>query len=394
MKLRMRKTTTLQMLLMGLGLLFVVALVLYGVIASRAAQAQAQSGRLITVHDRGQETSFLTEEETLGAALQAAGIAVTERDAVEPGLDEKLVASDYQVNVYRSRPVTVVDGSTRQKVITPYQTAERIAQDAGITLYPEDIATLKQSSNLLEGAGLEMRIDRAQLVTFDLYGSIAEIRTQAETVGQLLIEKDIDLSSNGRTSPDRDTRVTAGMTIRVWREGTQTVSMEEAVPFEVERIEDADREVGYRSVQTPGKDGKRSVSYAITTINGIEADRTEIGSIMLEEPTKQVEVIGTKPAHLPYTGGGTKTEWLAASNIPEESWGYADYMVTRESSWNPNAVNRSSGACGLAQALPCSKVGPDPFNPVVSLNWMNNYVNGRYGGWANAYAFWTKNHWY
>ncbi|MCD8561535.1 G5 domain-containing protein [Candidatus Saccharibacteria bacterium] len=290
--------------------------------------------------------------------------------------------------------MTVVDGSTRSKVITPYQTAERIAKDAGIALYPEDVTSLGQSSNVLEGAGLEMTIIRAKLVSFDLYGTSAEVRTQAATVGEFLREKDIDLGANGRMSPSRESQIAAGMDIRVWREGTQTVSAEEAVPFEVERIEDADREVGYRSVQTPGRDGKRSVSYAVTIINGVEAERTEIASIMLEEPVKQVEVIGTKPAHLPYTGGGTKTEWLAASNIPEESWGYADYMVTRESSWNPNAVNRSSGACGLAQALPCSKVGSDPFNPIVSLNWMNSYVNGRYGGWANAYSFWTKNHWY
>ncbi len=184
------------------------------------------------------------------------------------------------------------------------------------------------------------------------------------------------------------------MSLRVWREGKQTVTSEEVVAFAVEQIKDADRSVEYREVQTPGVAGLRTVTYEVDIQNGVEVARTEIASITTKEPVVQVEVIGTKPNYLPYTGGGTKTEWLAASTIPTESWGYADYMVTRESGWNPNAVNRSSGACGLAQALPCSKIAGNPYDPVTALNWMNGYVTGRYGGWEQAYAFWITNHWY
>jgi hypothetical protein len=104
-------------------------------------------------------------------------------------------------------------------------------------------------------------------------------------------------------------------------------------------------------------------------------------------------VIGAKAKGLAYTGGGSKTDWLAASNIAPENWGYADFLVQKESGWNPNAVNKSSGACGLAQALPCSKLGPNWSNPVVALNWMNGYV-GRYGGWEGAYNFWLSHKWY
>ncbi|WP_217183793.1 transglycosylase SLT domain-containing protein [Streptomyces sp. AC495_CC817] len=96
----------------------------------------------------------------------------------------------------------------------------------------------------------------------------------------------------------------------------------------------------------------------------------------------------------PYTGGGVPAEWMAAAGIPESDWSYVDYIVSRESGWNPNATNRSSGACGLVQALPCSKVPGNGYNPVDNLRWGTGYANGRYGGWAGAYAFWTKNHWW
>jgi soluble lytic murein transglycosylase-like protein len=95
------------------------------------------------------------------------------------------------------------------------------------------------------------------------------------------------------------------------------------------------------------------------------------------------------------TISGTKQEWMAAAGIPESDWQYVDFIVTRESTWNPNAVNSSSGACGLAQALPCAKTGCAQYNdPVCALRWQLGYVNAKYGGYAGAYSFWTKNHWY
>ncbi|WP_230667912.1 MULTISPECIES: lytic transglycosylase domain-containing protein [unclassified Microbacterium] len=95
-----------------------------------------------------------------------------------------------------------------------------------------------------------------------------------------------------------------------------------------------------------------------------------------------------------YTGGGAPADWMAAAGIAQSDWGYVDYIVSRESGWNPNATNPYSGACGLVQALPCSKVPGGGYDPVANLTWANGYAVGRYGSWANAYAFWTANHWW
>ncbi len=95
-----------------------------------------------------------------------------------------------------------------------------------------------------------------------------------------------------------------------------------------------------------------------------------------------------------YTGGGAPAEWMSAAGISESDWGYVDYIVSRESGWNPNATNKSSGACGLVQALPCSKVPGNGYDPVDNLRWATGYATGRYGSWAGAHAFWTKNHWW
>lgn len=91
---------------------------------------------------------------------------------------------------------------------------------------------------------------------------------------------------------------------------------------------------------------------------------------------------------------GTKAEWLAASNINPSDWGYVDYIIGKESGWNPTARNKSSGAGGLPQALPYSKTNCAWGDAVCQLNWANNYAVNRYGSWANAYSFWLRNHWW
>ncbi|MGK5450380.1 transglycosylase SLT domain-containing protein [Streptomyces radiopugnans] len=73
-------------------------------------------------------------------------------------------------------------------------------------------------------------------------------------------------------------------------------------------------------------------------------------------------------------------------------------IVERESGWNYKAQNPSSGAYGLVQALPGSKMasaGADwQTNPATQIKWGLNYMNDRYGSPCGAWDFWQANHWY
>ncbi|UGQ09387.1 lytic transglycosylase domain-containing protein [Yinghuangia sp. ASG 101] len=73
-------------------------------------------------------------------------------------------------------------------------------------------------------------------------------------------------------------------------------------------------------------------------------------------------------------------------------------IVSRESGWKVTATNPSSGAYGLVQALPGSKMasaGADwRTNPATQIKWGLSYMNSRYGSPCEAWAFWQANHWY
>ena len=76
----------------------------------------------------------------------------------------------------------------------------------------------------------------------------------------------------------------------------------------------------------------------------------------------------------------------------DHEWEAFDTVVHKESSWNPNAINPSSGACGLPQALPCSKLGTR--DPIRQLDWMVDYIDRRYGTPTKSLEFHLINNWY
>lgn len=83
-------------------------------------------------------------------------------------------------------------------------------------------------------------------------------------------------------------------------------------------------------------------------------------------------------------------------------WSEADYQALvllwyRESSWNPNAVNKKSGACGIPQANPCSKAskGTDyRTNWRTQVRWGLNYIKKRYGSPSEAWSHSQRIGWY
>lgn len=73
---------------------------------------------------------------------------------------------------------------------------------------------------------------------------------------------------------------------------------------------------------------------------------------------------------------------------------YALDLICRESSFNPQAINPTSGACGLAQALPCSKMKCELGDVDCQLDWISDYVIKRYGSFEKAISFHDRMNWY
>jgi hypothetical protein len=89
---------------------------------------------------------------------------------------------------------------------------------------------------------------------------------------------------------------------------------------------------------------------------------------------------------------------MAQQMVPTDQFQCFSNIVDHESSWNYRAQNPSSGAYGLVQALPGSKMssaGADwRTNPATQIKWGLNYMNERYDSPCGAWSFWQANRWY
>lgn len=90
---------------------------------------------------------------------------------------------------------------------------------------------------------------------------------------------------------------------------------------------------------------------------------------------------------------------MARQMMPADQFQCFSNIVERESGWNYRASNPSSGAYGIMQALPGSKMasaGADwQTNPATQIKWGLSYMNSdRYGSPCAAWSFWQANHWY
>ncbi len=77
-----------------------------------------------------------------------------------------------------------------------------------------------------------------------------------------------------------------------------------------------------------------------------------------------------------------------------EHWKSWEILGTKESGWNPYAINRTSGACGIPQSLPCSKMDCERWDYECQINWMAQYIERRYGNPTKALAFHQERNWY
>ena len=75
-----------------------------------------------------------------------------------------------------------------------------------------------------------------------------------------------------------------------------------------------------------------------------------------------------------------------------------DNIIMRESKWDVNATNPSSGAYGIPQALPGSKMASEGSdwrtNPATQIIWGIKYMQDRYGSPCSAWSFKSSHGWY
>lgn len=142
-------------------------------------------------------------------------------------------------------------------------------------------------------------------------------------------------------------------------------------------------------------------AQAFSAADGYATGDVERSSYDVTEPPPPPPVARTAPAAGRPDPGTAKA--IAYDMVMARGWGEGEYsclvaLWNRESGWNVYAHNRSSGAYGIPQALPGSKMasaGADwQTNPATQIAWGLGYIGGRYGTPCGAWQSSETRGWY
>lgn len=269
-----------------------------GFVVANGQTLTPSDSHIVSLFVDNQATTNPSRASTVKEFLQNANISLNENDVVEPSLDAEITDDNFRITVFRAKPVTIIDGATIIKLLTPEQSPKLIAQKAGITTYPEDILTLTTANNFVDEQiiGEKLIIKRATPVTISLYGTqAAPYRTHLATVGDLLKEKGITPEEGATLTPNADTPLSENMAIFISKFGKSVITVEEPVDFAIDSTPDPTKTNGVTTIIKPGVKGKKQVIYELNLRDGKEVGRTVIQEVVTVQPVSQTQTKGTKP---------------------------------------------------------------------------------------------------
>ncbi|WP_273488167.1 G5 domain-containing protein [Ancrocorticia populi] len=358
------------------------------------------------------------------AALQAEREAVTNFEALEGSAFVPAAVSDITVEAKRS-------GTKKNAGFGAAAMIATVSLFGATGAVSADTLFASNDSDSAETPGVNTaalaKTDQPVTLTVKVDGESQTLTTSTTTVHDALSEAGIHVNSDDEVSASMSDPIADGDTITIARVNTESVTEKVTEKYDTEEVEDASLEKGEEVVETEGVNGVAYKTFDVTSKDGEETSRVETMHVVQSEPVTEVVRVGTGEAAAETesssdsdssdsdssdssssSSGTTAVPSGDAQSIAHSmmaSYGWGDDQFTclvslwqRESGWNASASNASSGAYGIPQALPGSKMasaGSDwQTNPATQIKWGLGYIEGRYGNPCNAWGHSESVGWY
>lgn len=242
-------------------------------------------------------------------------------------------------------------------------------------------------------------------------------REYEATAGVTLVEalraNGVVVDQDDEITPALNTALVDGLTVNVVRVETRSLTEDFTVKYATKKVDDDSLEKGEEEVETEGKNGSGTRTYNVTYRDGKETSRELVVETVAEQPVDEVIHVGTKEENSlsslaevaastsPVPAGSARA--IAQQMVADRGWAASEFacldqLWQRESNWRHTAMNPSSGAYGIPQALPGSKMasaGADwQTNPATQIKWGLGYISGRYGTPCGALSHSHSVGWY
>ncbi len=247
-------------------------------------------------------------------------------------------------------------------------------------------------------------------------------------VKSVLQEGNITLEQGDSISPSLSSPVNENTVITIESPNSQISTQDTPIAYNVITKNDPSMQVGTEKVSVQGKDGVMQTTKLVRRTGSKVTFSNTIVSFVKTAPTNEVILIGTQavasqsssPASSASSSSSSQASSSSSSSssssigttqavgspqkiaqqmLEEHGWGAEQFtclveLWQKESGWSVTAEN-PSGAYGIPQALPGSKMGPGwQTSATVQISWGLEYIATRYGTPCGAWAHEVADNWY
>lgn len=270
---------------------------------------------------------------TVYSALKASGVEVGPHDEVLPSTDAR-TTNGGTISINRAQTYTVSADDAKETRWSRAQTLAAVLED--LQAGDKQSIAVSRAQNRQE---LPIS-DKKMTVELSVDGATQSVEVSGgETVEDILKKANITLSPLDSLHVTRDG---GKINIVIETERREIQTLTEKIPFQQERIDDADLLEGDEVVSQEGVDGERTVRRYRQVRGGKEAFAVELSRKDTRAPQNEVVRVGTKKAPEPAPASSGSSGPVL---VGDAAW---DALAQCESGGNPRAVN-PAGYYGLFQ---------------------------------------------
>lgn len=228
--------------------------------------------------------------------------------------------------------------------------------------------------------GMVITIQSSKSVSLSADGKTTKYAIHQGTVEDLLSLVQITLGKDDYTKPALDTQLKANMNVQVFRVAYKDVVEKESVAFKTTTQNDSSMDQGTQKVVTEGVKGEDEVTYKVKYVNGKETEKTETARKSVKNAVTKVVKVGTKkvePSAVVSNGVTSKNGYTVGQKI---SGRYTHYCACATCNGNSNGITSSGKRISNGMSDPyyvaCNWL---PLGSVISVDGTNYTVVDRGG---------------
>jgi uncharacterized protein YabE (DUF348 family)/transposase len=307
--------------------------------------------KTVTLSVDGLPMTVSTMKSRVIDVVQENGFADGEHDDLYPGANQPVHQSDTIV-LRRGRPLQVsIDGQPSKQVWTTALTVDEALKQLSMS---DAAPTAASRASRLPLAGMALPVVSAKNVHINDGGAPRDQRLAAPTVGQLLAAAGAPLEQDDKVVPPASTPVIEGMQIAVTRIRVHNVAARMPLQAPLRRIQDPTMNISRHVVEDPGTPGTQDVTFAVSTVNGVETGRRLVAHEVVTPARPLVQRFGAKPGtEVPPVSNSATWDAVAACEA-DGNWaintgnGFYGGVQFNQNTWEGNGGLRYAPRADLA----------------------------------------------